>query len=96
MPTRWSGRIGSETIANDQAKTSRLGIRTEPDLSYLSLTEDSSQRMIRVRRPASASRVRLCRVGGRDPGLEFHAQNADLLFAFDDRVTRDRVAATLR
>ena len=90
VPTRWSGRIGSETVADDQARPCTLGIATEPDLSYLSLTEDSSQRAIRVRRPASASRVRLCRVGGRQPGLEVHGQNADLLFAFDDRATRDR------
>jgi hypothetical protein len=38
----------------------------------------------------------VCRVTGREAGLEVHGQNADLVLAFDDRATRDRLAATLR
>jgi len=100
VPTRWSGRIGNEIVAGDRPTACTLVIRSEPDLSYLVLTEADAEaaadRTIRVRRPASASRVRVCRIGRRESGLEVHAQNADLLFAFEDRATRDRVAATLR
>jgi len=73
-----------------------LGVTSEPDLTYLTITEGGTERTVRARRPALANRVRVCRVRGREPGLDIHGQNADLLLAFDDRGTRDRVAATLR
>jgi len=96
VAVRWSGRIGSESVARFAPKPGTLEIATEPDLAYLSLTTGDIPRTIRMRRPASAQRVRVCRVTGREAGLEVHGQNADLVLAFDDRATRDRLAATLR
>ncbi|HEY8818070.1 MAG TPA: hypothetical protein VIM25_04550 [Candidatus Limnocylindrales bacterium] len=96
LAVRWSGRIGSESVARFAPKPGTLEIATEPDLAYLSLTTGDVPRTIRMRRPASAQHVRLCRVTGREAGLEVHGQNADLVFAFDDRAARDRLAATLR
>jgi hypothetical protein len=96
VAVRWSGRIGSDTVARFAPEPGSLAVATEPDLAHLSLTTGDAVRTIRMRRPASAQRVRLCRVAGREPGLEIHGQNADLVLAFDDRATRDRLAANLR
>lgn len=96
VPTRWSGRIGSDQIIRDAPQAGTLAVVTERDLCFLTITEGGTERTVRARRPASAGRVRLCWISGREPGLVVHGQNADLLFAFKDRATRDRVAATLR
>jgi len=53
-------------------------------------------RTVRVRRAAPIRRVRLCRIGGSEAGLEVHAATADVVLAFADRIGRDRFAATLR
>ena len=96
VAVHWSGRIGSESVARFAPQAATLEAATEPDLVYLSLTTGDVPRTIRMRLPASAQRVRLCRVTGREAGLEIHGQNADLVLAFDDRANRDRLAATLR
>jgi hypothetical protein len=96
VAVRWSGRIASESVARVAPRRGVLEVATEPDLSYLSLTTGDVPRTIRMRRPASAQRVRVCWVRRREPGLEVHSQNADLVLAFDDHATRDRLAATLR
>jgi hypothetical protein len=96
VPVRWSGRIGSDTIARFAPEPASLAVAAEPEVAQLSLTTGDAARTVRIRRPAAAQRVRLCRVTGGEPGLEIHGQNADLVLAFDDRATRDRLVATLR
>ncbi len=96
VPVRWSGRIGSESIARFSPEAGTIEVAIEPDLAFLALSSGDVPRTIRMRRPASAQRVRLCRITSREAGLEIHGQNADLVLGFGDRATRDRLAATLR
>jgi hypothetical protein len=93
---RWSGRIGGETVAIDDARPTTIAISTEPDLSDIALTDTHGVHTVRVRRPGLPQAVRVCRVGGCEPGAEIHAHSADVVLTFDDRPTRDRFAATLR
>jgi hypothetical protein len=96
LAARWSGRIGSETVGRARPEACTIEVSSEPDLSLLTLTTRETPRTLRIRRPAYVERTRLCWVGRREPGLEIHAQNADLVLALDDRTARDRLAATLQ
>jgi hypothetical protein len=74
----------------------RVTVAGRPDLFDVTIAGPGAPRVIRTRRPAPATRVRVCRTDGCEPGLEIHAPSADLLLIFDDRESRDRLAATLR
>ena len=97
VAVRWSGRIGSEIVSLDAsipARVTRRGrarpLRRDDRLGATPRTSCAPG----ARRPPT--RVRLCRIGGCEPGLEIHAPTADLLLIFDDGAIRDRLAATLR
>jgi hypothetical protein len=96
VAARWSGRIGSEMVAPEAPTAALVSVAGEPDRFDLTIAGPGEPRVIRTRRPAPATRVRVCRTRGCEPGLEIHAPTADLLLMFDDRVVRDRLAATLR
>lgn len=95
VAVRWSGRIGSELVSPDAAIPALVTVEGEPDRFDVAIASAGATRMVRTRRPAPATRVRLCRIGGCEPGLEIHAPTADLLLIFADREVRDRLAATL-
>jgi hypothetical protein len=98
VPARWSGRIGGVVVARDLGVRCSVGLGAAadaPDMADLTITDAEATRTVRIRRNAPLRQVRLCRVGGREPGLEVHGSNADLLLAFDDHQTRARIAMTL-
>jgi hypothetical protein len=94
----WSGRIGSDVVDVQAPTPARVTVDGQRDLFVVTIDTAgrTAPHVIRTRRPAPASRIRLCRTRGCVPGLEIHAPTADLLLVFDDRDTRDRLAATLR
>ena len=96
VPARWSGRIGSELAAPAASIPALVTVTGEPDRFDVTISGPGEPRVVRTRRPAPATRVRVCRTDGCEPGLEIHAPTADLLLIFDDRDVRDRLAATLR
>jgi hypothetical protein len=96
VAARWSGRIGSEMVAPEAPTAALVSVAGESDRFDVTIAGPGEPRVIRTRRPASATRVRVCRTSGCEPGLEIHAPTADLLLMFDDRGVRDRLAATLR
>jgi hypothetical protein len=96
MPAWWSGRIGSEGVHLQQRVPCTITVTPGPDVSDLSIEDALGIRSIRVRRSAPMRRVRLCRIGGSEPGLEIFAQTADLTLVFADRTARDRLATALR
>ena len=96
VAARWSGRIGSEVVAPEAAIEARVTVAGQSDRFDVTIAGPGEPRVIRTRRPAPATRVRVCRTNGCEPGLEIHAPTADLLLIFDDRDVRDRLAATLR
>ena len=96
VAVRWSGRIEGEIVPLDASIPARVSIEGEPDRFDVTIASDRATHVVRTRRPAAANRVRLCRIGGCEPGLEVHAPTADLLLIFDDGAVRDRLAATLR
>ena len=95
VAARWSGRIGSEVAAAHASIPATVSVTGQPDLFDITVAGPGAPRVIRTRRPAPATRVRVCRTNGCDSGLEIHAPTADLLLIFDDRESRDRLAATL-
>ena len=95
VAVRWSGRIGSEIVSVDASIPALVSVEGEPDRFDVTIASDGATRVVRTRRPAPANRVRLCRIGGCQPGLEVHAPTADLLLIFDDHLVRDRLADTL-
>jgi hypothetical protein len=96
VSARWSGRVGSEGVRLAERIPCTITVSAGPDVSDLAIEDARGTRTIRVRRAAPMRRVRLCRITGSEPALEIYAQTADLTLAFDDRVTRDRLATTLR
>jgi hypothetical protein len=96
VEVRLSGRIGSEIVSPEAPIEASVTVAGEPDLFDLTIASAGATHVVRTRRPAPATRVRLCRIGGCEPALEVHAPTADLLLVFDDREVRDRLAATLR
>jgi hypothetical protein len=96
VAVRWSGRIGNETISSEAPIAADVTVEGEPDRFDVTIAEPGATHVVRTRRPAPATRIRLCRIGGCEPGLEIHAPTADLLLVFADRDVRDRLAATLR
>jgi hypothetical protein len=92
----WSGRIGSALVAHGAARPCTLTVVREPEFSILTLRDETDEHTIRARRAVPVNRLRLCRLGGCQRGLEIHAQTADLVLAFDDPHDRDRLANTLR
>ena len=95
LSARWSGRIGSETVARDAPLSCTLAVDVGPYVIQLSLVEAHAARTARMRRSAPFRYVRMCRVLGREHGVELHARSDDLILAFDDRAARGRFAATL-
>jgi len=95
IPARWSGRIGSDVVGRDDPTPCSIAVATERDLNLIMLTVAGAARTVRMRRSAPVTNVRLCRIGGCEPGLELHARSDDLILTFDDRDARDRLAATL-
>ncbi len=96
MPIRWSGRIVSDIVPRGDAHPGTIAVASAPDVSDLSIDEGGLPRRVRVRRPAPVRRVRTCRLGGCEPGLEVYAPAAELLLTFTDRASRDQFEATLR
>ena len=96
VAARWSGRIGSETVSSEAPIAADVTVVGEPDRFDVTIAAAGSTHVVRARRPAPATRIRLCRIRGCEPGLEIHAPTADLLLVFPDRLARDRFVATLR
>ena len=96
IAVRWCGRIGSETVSPEASIPATVTVHGEPDRFDVTIAAPDATRVVRTRRPAPATRIRLCRIRGCEPGLEIHAPSADLLLVFADREVRDRLAATLR
>lgn len=96
VAVRWSGRIGSETVSSEAPITADVTVEGEPDRFNVTIGRPGDTHVVRTRRPAPVTRIRLCRIGGCEPGLEIHAPTADLLLVFADRDMRDRLAAALR
>jgi hypothetical protein len=95
VAVRWSGRIGSLMVAREKSIEAVVSVESEPDRFDLTIEDAAASHVVRTRRPAPATRVRLCRIGGCEPALEIHAAIADLLLTFTDHELRDRLAATL-
>jgi hypothetical protein len=94
----WSGRIGRVTVADDVPIPSTISLTPDPDhpeISHLAIVADGGSWAFRLRRAAPTRAVRLCRVSGSTAGLEIHAQTADIVLAFPDQDSRDRLVATL-
>ena len=96
LAATWSGRIGSALVAHGTARPCTLTVVREPEISILTLRDETDEHTIRARRAVPVNRLRLCRLGGCQRGLEIHAQTADLVLAFADPHDRDRLANTLR
>jgi hypothetical protein len=96
VAARWSGRIGNELAAPAAAIPTQVSVAGEPERFDVTIAGPGEPHVFRTRRPAPATRVRVCRTSGCEPGLEIHAPTADLLLIFDDGEVRDRLAATLR
>ena len=71
-------------------------VEGEPDGFDITIGAPGATHVVRTRRPAPATRIRLCRIRGCEPALVIHAPTADLLLVFADHDVRDRLAATLR
>jgi hypothetical protein len=95
VAARWSGRIGSELAEPAASIPALVTVAGQPDRFDVTIAGPGEPRVIRTRRPAPATRVRVCRTDGCEPGLEIHAPTADLLLIFADRESRDGLAATL-
>ena len=96
LPARWSGRIASVQVPHIAAVPCRVSLVPDaklPDMFDLTIVDADATRVVRLRRAAPSHPVRLCRVTGTTPGLEFHAQNADCVLSFEDRETRSRLMA---
>ena len=92
----WSGRIGNVEVPHADAVpcTIRLSPDPElPDMADLVITERETERRLRVRRTARSRPVRLCRVSGSKPGLEFHTHTADCVLSFADGEVRAALMA---
>lgn len=93
---QWSGRIGSLEVAHIAAIPCSITLVPDPrhpDMSELTVVDAEATRTVRLRRAAPSHPVRLCRVSGTTPAMEFHAQNADCVLSFADRDTRARLMA---
>jgi hypothetical protein len=100
LPVRWSGRIGRETVGRADARPGTISVAPATDarqMDELTITDDVPPltRTARLRQHAAVREVRLCRVSGSEPGLELHPAAADIVLAFTDRATRDRLVARL-
>jgi hypothetical protein len=93
---RWCGRIGGEVVAVAAARPASIGVTAGPDVHELSVRDDEADRMVRVRGSLAVPLVKVCRIGGCDPGVLIRAQNADVVLVFDRREDRDRLVSTLR
>jgi hypothetical protein len=96
VEARWSGRIEGEIVSLDASIPARISVDGEPDRFDVTIASERATHVVRTRRPAPATHIRLCRTDGCEPGLEIHAPTADLLLIFADGAVRDRLAATLR
>ena len=96
VPARWSGRIGNEVVAHAAAEPCTLAVRSDPDLSHLSIVDARAERTVSIRRHTPPVwRIRACYVRHSEPGLEIHSQSSDLVVVLDDSATRDRLLTTL-
>jgi hypothetical protein len=95
----WSGRIGRDLVPADhpiRCTVSLDPVADHPDLADVSVSTGERSWTVRIRRAAPTRPIRLCRLGSSTPGLEIHASTADLVLAFADRATRDRLPRLLR
>ncbi|HEX6867923.1 MAG TPA: hypothetical protein VF119_03910 [Candidatus Limnocylindrales bacterium] len=100
VPVRWSGRIGREIVERAEARPGTVAVAPAPDatdMDDLTIADAGSDavRTTRLRHHAAIREVRLCHVSGSDPGLELHPAASDIVLAFSDRATRDRLVARL-
>jgi hypothetical protein len=98
IQVHWSGRIGRETVSDDAPIPSTISLTQDgdlPEISHLGIVAEGGSWTIRLRRAAPTRAIRLCRVSGSTAGLEIHAQTADIVLAFPDQASRDRLVATL-
>ena len=95
LAARWSGRIGSDVVARDASTSCIIAVSASPYVYQMALTDANAARIVRMRRAPPVRYVRLCWIGGCEPGVELHARADDLILTFDDRAVRDRLAATL-
>lgn len=96
VAARWSGRIGGEAVSSEAPIAAEVTVEGEPDRFDVTIATPGATHVVRTRRPAPATRIKLCRIRGCEPGVEIHAPTADLLLVFADRLARDRFVATLR
>ena len=95
IAARWSGRIGSDVVARDVPTSCIIAVSATPYVNQISLIDAHAGRIVRIRRSAPVRYVRLCGIGGCEPGVDLHARADDLILTFDDPAARDRLAATL-
>jgi hypothetical protein len=98
VAVRWSGRIEGRMVSPKAPISATVSVEGEPDRLDVTIAGPPTEaaHVVRTRRPAPATPIRLCRLGGCEPALEIHAPTADLLMVFADRDARDRLAATMR
>lgn len=95
LSARWGGWIGNERVGLGELRRCSLAVAGDRDVCRLTIRDPQSVRTVPVRRAASNTRVRLCRTDGCQPGLEVHAQAADVVLVFDDPADRERLAASI-
>jgi hypothetical protein len=91
----WSGRIGDLEVPYGRARPCRVSVVADPGVCDVTIADAHGTRTVGVFRSAQKQRLRICSLRGSVPGVEAHGPGLDLLFAFDDRATRDRFAAAL-
>jgi hypothetical protein len=91
----WSGRIGDLDVPFGRARPCRLSVVADPGVCEVTIADAQGTRTVNVFRAVQKQRLRVCSLRGSVPGIEAHGPALDLLFAFDDRATRDRFAAAL-
>ena len=100
VPVRWSGRIGREVVERAEARPGTVAVapsRDATEMDDLTIEDDGSAaiRTTRLRHHAAIREVRLCHISGSEPGLELHPAASDIVLAFRDRASRDRIVARL-
>lgn len=91
----WSGRIGDLEVPFRRARQCRLSVVADPGVCEVTIADAQGTRTVGIFRSARKQRLRICSLRGSVPGVEAHGPGLDLLFAFDDRATRDRFAGAL-
>ncbi len=98
IDAHWSGRIGRDQVPNDRpipCLIRTVAVAGLPEMADLRISSETREWTVRVRRATPVRPVRLCRIDRSTLGLEIHASTADIVCAFADRMTRDRLVAML-